>query len=111
MLFNSLSFAVFLPIVFILYWAVPHKWRWIILFVSSYYFYMSWNIKYVLLILFTTFTSYICAIGLERAKCSFRGGTGGKFFTFSHNGRWNLVSHTEFQWPICHALKTNFLRS
>ena len=68
MLFNSLSFAVFLPIVFILYWAVPHKWRWIVLFISSYYFYMSWNVKYVLLILFTTFISYICAIGLEHAK-------------------------------------------
>lgn len=68
MLFNSLSFAVFLPVVFILYWAIPHKWRWIVLFVSSYYFYMSWNVKYVLLILFTTFISYICAIGLDRAK-------------------------------------------
>lgn len=68
MLFNSLSFAVFLPIVFILYWAIPHKWRWIVLFVSSYYFYMSWNVRYVLLILFTTFISYICAIGLDRAK-------------------------------------------
>lgn len=68
MLFNSLSFAIFLPIVFILYWAVPNKYRWIVLFVSSYYFYMSWNVKYVLLILFTTFISYACAIGLEQAE-------------------------------------------
>lgn len=68
MLFNSLSFAIFLPIVFIVYWALPHKWRWVVLFVSSYYFYMSWNVKYVVLILFTTFISYACAIGLERAE-------------------------------------------
>lgn len=68
MLFNSLSFAIFLPIVFILYWAVPHKFRWIVLFISSYYFYMCWNVKYVLLILFTTFISYACAIGLEKAE-------------------------------------------
>lgn len=68
MLFNSLSFAIFLPIVFILYWAVPNKYRWILLFISSYYFYMSWNVKYVLLILFTTFISYACAIGLEEAE-------------------------------------------
>ena len=68
MLFNSLSFAVFLPIVFILYWAIPDKYRWVILFISSYYFYMSWNVKYVALILFTTVISYSCALGLERAK-------------------------------------------
>lgn len=68
MLFNSLSFAIFLPIVFIIYWILPHKWRWVVLFVSSYYFYMSWNVKYVFLILFTTFISYACAIGLERAE-------------------------------------------
>lgn len=67
MLFNSFTFAIFLPIVFLIYWAVPHKWRWIVLFISSYYFYMSWNVKYVILILFTTFISYACALGLERA--------------------------------------------
>lgn len=58
MLFNSLAFAIFLPIVFILYWALPHKYRYILLFIASYYFYMSWNVKYVVLILFTTFISY-----------------------------------------------------
>lgn len=68
MLFNSLSFAIFLPIVFIIYWILPHKWRWVVLFASSYYFYMSWNVKYVVLILFTTFISYACAIGLERTE-------------------------------------------
>lgn len=68
MLFNSLSFAIFLPIVFLIYWAVPHKVRWVILLVSSYYFYMSWNVKYVILILFTTFISYACALALERAE-------------------------------------------
>lgn len=68
MLFNSLSFAIFLPMVFILYWAIPDKYRWIILFVSSYYFYMSWNVKYVALILFTTVISYGCALGLEGAE-------------------------------------------
>lgn len=68
MLFNSLSFAIFLPIVFILYWAIPDKYRWIVLFISSYYFYMSWNVKYVALILFTTVISYGCALGLERVQ-------------------------------------------
>lgn len=66
MLFNSLAFAIFLPIVFLLYWAVPQKYRWIILLISSYYFYMSWNVKYVVLILFTTFVSYCSALFLPK---------------------------------------------
>lgn len=66
MLFNSFAFAVFLPIVFILYWSLPHKFRWILLLAASYYFYMSWNAKYVFLILFTTFISYLAARLLEK---------------------------------------------
>ncbi len=65
MLFNSLGFAIFLPIVFVIYWAVPHKYRYLPLLAASYYFYMSWNPKYVLLILLTTAVSYTCAILVE----------------------------------------------
>lgn len=68
MLFNSLSYALFLPVVFVLYWLIPHKYRWILLLASSYYFYMSWNPKYVVLIAFTTLVSYACGIVLHRAK-------------------------------------------
>ena len=65
MLFNSLSFAIFLPIVFALYWLLPHKYRWVLLLIASYYFYMSWNVKYVTLILTTTLISYAAARLLE----------------------------------------------
>lgn len=68
MLFNSLHFAIFLPIVFGIYWALPHKFRWPILLLASYYFYMSWNASYVVLILFTTAVSYFVALSLERIK-------------------------------------------
>ena len=37
-LFNSLAYAVFLPVVFILYWVLPHKFRWPLLLLASYYF-------------------------------------------------------------------------
>lgn len=66
MLFNSLIFAIFLPIVFAIYWAIPHRFRWPVLLVASYYFYMSYNPKYVVLILLTTGVSYLCALGLEK---------------------------------------------
>ena len=65
MLFNSLSYAIFLPIVFALYWLLPHRHRWWLLLAASYYFYMSWNVRYVALILFTTVISYASAILLE----------------------------------------------
>lgn len=68
MLFNSFSFAIFLPIVFIIYWIIPKKFQWIVLLISSYYFYMSWNVKYVFLILFTTIVSYMTAILVEKEK-------------------------------------------
>ena len=67
MLFNSLAYAIFLPAVFILYWVLPHKVRWPLLLVASYYFYMSWNAAYVVLIASTTLVSWLCALGLERA--------------------------------------------
>ena len=68
MLFNSLAFAIFLPIVFLIYWRMPDKYRVFFLFLASYYFYMSWNVKYVVLILFTTVISYAAAIGLEKTE-------------------------------------------
>lgn len=68
MLFNSFAFAIFLPIVFILYWLIPHKYRWVLILAASYYFYMSWNVKYVVLILFTTGVSYLAGRLLEGEK-------------------------------------------
>jgi D-alanyl-lipoteichoic acid acyltransferase DltB (MBOAT superfamily) len=66
MLFNSIAFMIFLPLVFSVYWVTPYKHRWIPLLIASYYFYMTWNIKYVVLILLTTGVSYMAAILLEK---------------------------------------------
>lgn len=66
MLFNSLEFLIFLPIIFIIFWAVPNRWRWIPLLIASYYFYMYWSPRLIFLILFTTLVSYLCGILLER---------------------------------------------
>lgn len=66
MLFNSWQFGLFLPVVFIVYWLMPHRFRWFVLLVASYWFYMSWNPKYVVLILFTTAVSYAAGLLLER---------------------------------------------
>ncbi len=67
MLFNSLEFLLFLPIVFLIFWSIPSRWRWIPLLIASYYFYMYWSPRLIFLILFTTVVSYACGILLERA--------------------------------------------
>lgn len=66
MTFTDFSFFIFLPVVFFLHWLIPHRFRWFLLLVSSLYFYMSWNAKYIVLILFTMVVSYVCGILLER---------------------------------------------
>ena len=68
MLFNSISFAIFLPIVFILFWIVPHKYRWMMMLAASCYFYMSWDVRYIVLILFTTVVTYTCALWMDKVN-------------------------------------------
>lgn len=72
MLFNSWQFAVFLPIVFSLYWVLPHKYRWGLILASSYYFYACWNVKYLSLIVFITIMSYLGGIWVEKAGSNIR---------------------------------------
>lgn len=61
MLFNSFHFLLFFPLVVILYYALPHKWRWALLLAASYYFYMCWKVEYVFIIMFSTGVDFIAA--------------------------------------------------
>lgn len=67
MLFNSLTFAIFLPIVFILYYCVPHRYRWVFLLAASYIFYMNLHVGYGILLFATTVLTYVLALKLEKA--------------------------------------------
>ncbi len=70
MLFNSLDYAVFLPAVCVVYYLLPHRLRWAALLAFSLYFYMSWNPRLILLILFTILVSWsagLCLARLQRA--------------------------------------------
>ena len=68
MLFNSLHFLLFYPTVCFIYFAIPHRFRWIILLAASYYFYMCWKVEYIFLILITTLINYFAAIRMERVN-------------------------------------------
>ena len=67
MLFNSLAFLVFLPIAFGLYWIAPSKFRWIVLLLVSYYFYMAASPRYVLLLLATSLIVWLASLVVDRA--------------------------------------------
>lgn len=69
MLFNSISFAIFLPIVFALYWLLRKnlKFQNILLLVASYYFYGCWDWRFMFLLGFSTFLDYYSGIKIEEA--------------------------------------------
>ena len=68
LLFNSGKYVIFLPIVVLLYYLIPAKAKKYWLLAASYYFYMSWNAKYALLILASTLITWLSGLGLERAE-------------------------------------------
>ena len=72
MLFNSFTYAVFLPIIFLLYW-LPFKrirlgWQNVTLLVASYVFYCCWDWRFAFLIAFTSASSYFSALFIEKGK-------------------------------------------
>lgn len=69
MSFNSGLFLICLPIVILLYWLLPQKFKWIMLLAVSYAFYMSWNAWLIFLILFTTAISYFSGLIMARYQC------------------------------------------
>ena len=77
MLFNSLEFLTFLPIVFLLYWFVfdyamrgckrQLLWQNLLIVVASYIFYGWWDWRFLVLIAITTVLSFLSGIGIEKA--------------------------------------------
>lgn len=66
MLFNSIDFLIFFPFVVAVYFVVPKKFRYIWLLITSYYFYMSWNPKYILLLAASTVITFTSGIFIEK---------------------------------------------
>jgi len=71
MLFNTIDFAIFLPIVFLLYWFVANKnlkLQNLLIVVASYVFYGWWDWRFLSLILFSTIVDYLVGRGLAKQK-------------------------------------------
>lgn len=67
MLFNSLTFLIFFPLVTAGYFLLPHRWRWAWLLAASCYFYMAFIPAYILILFVTITIDYIAGILIERA--------------------------------------------
>ncbi len=72
MLFNSLHFVFFFPIVVALYFATPHRWRWALLLAASYYFYGSWRLAYLVLLIACTVLDWAVALRMADAPTTER---------------------------------------
>jgi alginate O-acetyltransferase complex protein AlgI len=66
-LFNSLHFLVFFPLVTTLFFLVPHRLRWALLLAASCYFYMVFRPVYILILAFTILVDYTAGLLIERA--------------------------------------------
>lgn len=71
MLFNSISFAIFLPIVFIFYWFITNKnlkAQNVLLLLSSYFFYACWDWRFLFLLIFSTLLDYYTGLKMSEAQ-------------------------------------------
>jgi alginate O-acetyltransferase complex protein AlgI len=68
MLFNSIQFLIFFPVVTILYFLLPYKYRWIHLLIASCIFYMAFIPVYILILIFTIIIDYIAGIMIENRQ-------------------------------------------
>lgn len=68
MIFNSISYLLFFPVVVCLYFLMPKRLKNLWLLVVSYYFYMQWNMKYALLLAGSTFITYAGGLFIERFR-------------------------------------------
>ena len=71
MLFNSIEYAIFLPIVFLFYWFIVNKnlkLQNFFLLTVSYIFYGWWDWRFLTLIIFSSMVDYLVGIGLEKQQ-------------------------------------------
>ena len=91
MLFNSVDFLIFFPVVVALHFVLRHRHRWLLLLVASCVFYMSFVPAYILILLATISVDYFAAIYLDRAQGARR--------------RWILISAVVLNFGVLFAFK------
>jgi D-alanyl-lipoteichoic acid acyltransferase DltB (MBOAT superfamily) len=108
MLFNSIEFLLFFPIVTIILFIIPKKTQWLWLLLSSYYFYMSWNPKYALLIITSTIITFGTSLLIAKASTTSKKKMW-VFISFSSNlAILFFFKYANFTSELVNKLSTNF---
>ncbi|MFT7248065.1 MAG: alginate O-acetyltransferase complex protein AlgI [Arcticibacterium sp.] len=68
MVFNSFAFLIFFPLVTLLYFALPHKYRWWLLLAASCLFYAWFKVAYLLILVFTIIVDYFAGLWIEKSE-------------------------------------------
>ncbi len=68
MLFNSFQYLLFFPATILLYYSLPHRFRWQMLLAASYYFYMCWKPEYIILIVASTLIDYWAGLQMGNTR-------------------------------------------
>lgn len=114
MIFNSLNFLIFFPIVIIIYYLIPYRFRWGFLLLASYFFYINLNPFYVLLLAGVTLTTYIFTLIIDQAKTDQKKKIlliiniivtllplfFFKYYTFINDGIISMLQHSGLRWPL-----------
>lgn len=65
MIFNSVDFILFFPVVYLLYLRIDHKKQNILLLIASYFFYGYWDYRFLSLLALSTVIDYYASLGIE----------------------------------------------
>ena len=57
MLFSTAAFAVFMTVVFLIYWLIPHRYRWILILAANAWSYICYDVKYLTVIMVSILAS------------------------------------------------------
>jgi alginate O-acetyltransferase complex protein AlgI len=68
MLFNTIEFFVFFPVVTVAYFLTPQRWRWLLLLAASCYFYIQFIPVYIFILFFTIAVDYVAGILIEGSQ-------------------------------------------
>ena len=104
MLFNSLQFLVFFPLVTALYFATPSRGRWLLLLAASCYFYMAFIPSYILILFVLIALDYAVGIGLEVVRvrpCASPSSSRASSRTSACSASSNTSTSSTTTWPDC----------
>jgi len=68
MLFNSITYLFFLPVVYLAYRLLPHRQQNTLLLLASYLFYAWWDIRFLFLIIMSTIVNYCCGLMIKNGE-------------------------------------------